>query len=88
MILEIVTPEKILFKGEVKLVKVPGSNGSFAMLRSHAPIISTLEKGILKVLFENKEKYFELLETAVVENHNDTVSILAENIRETGPVNI
>lgn len=88
MILEIVTPEKILFKGEVKLVKVPGSNGSFAMLRSHAPIISTLEKGIIKVLFENKEKYFELLETAVVENHNDTVSILAENIRETGPVNI
>lgn len=88
MKLEIVTPEKILFKGEVKLVKVPGSDGSFAMLRGHAPIISTLEKGIIKVLFENKEKYFELLDTAIVENHNDTVSILAENVRETGPVNL
>jgi F-type H+-transporting ATPase subunit epsilon len=42
MILEIITPEKELFSGEVNSVKFPGTNGEFEILNSHAPIISTL----------------------------------------------
>lgn len=49
MYLEIVTPEAVLFSGEVTSVAVPGVNGEFQMLDNHAPIISLLGKGNLKV---------------------------------------
>ncbi len=47
MKLEIVTPEQIVFSGEVSLVTVPGTKGRFTILEHHAPIISSLEKGII-----------------------------------------
>ncbi|RYF97084.1 MAG: F0F1 ATP synthase subunit epsilon, partial [Chitinophagaceae bacterium] len=43
MTLEILTPDKKVFEGEVTSVTVPGTMGSFQILRDHAPIISTLE---------------------------------------------
>ena len=49
MFLEIVTPEKTLYSDEIKYVKVPGSKGQFGVLKDHAPIISTLEKGQIKI---------------------------------------
>lgn len=45
MQLKIVSPEKILFDGEVEKVVVPGAMGEFEILDHHAPIISSLEKG-------------------------------------------
>lgn len=50
MYLEIVSPEKTLFNGDVQSVLVPGSDGSFQMLDNHAPIVSTLVKGTVKIL--------------------------------------
>lgn len=47
MQLKIVSPEKILFVGEVGRVVVPGSIGMFEILENHAPIISSLEKGVV-----------------------------------------
>ena len=47
MNLKIVSPERIEFEGQVESVKVPGSMGSFEILTSHAPIISSLDKGIV-----------------------------------------
>ncbi|MEW7289810.1 F0F1 ATP synthase subunit epsilon [Aquimarina sp. 2304DJ70-9] len=49
MYLEIVTPEAVLFSGEVTSVAVPGVDGEFQMLDNHAPIISLLAKGNVKV---------------------------------------
>ena len=46
--LKIVSPEKIEFTGEVEGVKVPGTQGNFEILTGHAPIISTLTKGIVE----------------------------------------
>ncbi|MCR4604228.1 MAG: ATP synthase F1 subunit epsilon [Prevotella sp.] len=46
--LKIVSPEKIEFIGEVESVKVPGSQGNFEILKDHAPIISSLQKGIVE----------------------------------------
>ena len=46
--LRIVSPERIEFTGEVESVKVPGTQGSFEILKDHAPIISTLSKGIVE----------------------------------------
>ncbi|SHG00356.1 F-type H+-transporting ATPase subunit epsilon [Salegentibacter echinorum] len=49
MYLEIVTPEAVVFKAEVDAVKVPGNEGEFQMLNDHAPIVSTLTKGDVKI---------------------------------------
>ena len=46
--LKIVSPEKVEFTGEVESVKVPGTMGNFEILNNHAPIISTLQKGIVE----------------------------------------
>lgn len=47
MILEIITPEASLYKGEVNSVSLPGIDGVFQVLNNHAPIISSLKKGEL-----------------------------------------
>ena len=52
MYLEIVSPERTLFNGDVESVLVPGADGSFQMLDNHAPIVSTLVKGTVKILGE------------------------------------
>lgn len=49
MYLEIVSPEATLFAGEVKSVTVPGINGEFQMLQGHAPVVSLLQEGNVKV---------------------------------------
>lgn len=53
MILEIVSPEATLFKGEVTSVALPGVNGEFQMLNNHAPIVSILTKGNVKINAQN-----------------------------------
>ncbi|WP_338409060.1 F0F1 ATP synthase subunit epsilon [uncultured Flavobacterium sp.] len=53
MILEIVSPEATLFKGEVTMVSLPGVNGEFQMLNNHAPIVSLLIKGNVKITAQN-----------------------------------
>lgn len=45
MKIEIITPDKKVFEGDIKSVRVPGKRGSFQVLKDHAPIISTLDKG-------------------------------------------
>ncbi len=49
MILEIVSPEATLFKGEVTSVSLPGVSGSFQILNNHAPIVSILKHGVVKI---------------------------------------
>ncbi len=49
MYLEIVSPEATLFAGEVTSVTVPGINGEFQMLTNHAPVVSLLQAGDVKV---------------------------------------
>lgn len=61
MILEIVSPEATLFKGEVTSVAVPGVNGEFQMLNNHAPIVSLLIKGNIKINAQNIQIQKEFL---------------------------
>ncbi len=53
MILEIVSPEAQLFSGEVSSVTLPGVDGSFQMLNNHAPIVSILKQGTVKISASN-----------------------------------
>jgi F-type H+-transporting ATPase subunit epsilon len=86
MFLEIITTEKVFFKGQVDIVRVPGTKGSFAMMHNHTPIISSLDIGLIKVTQDLNERFFELLDPAVVEQHDDRIIILAERIQETYPL--
>jgi F-type H+-transporting ATPase subunit epsilon len=80
MFLEIITPEKKVFEGEVKLVQLPGSKGAFEMLKNHAPIISTLEKGKIKVEDLNGQEYFFEVDGGVVENKANKIIVLVESV--------
>ena len=78
MLLEIITPEKKVFKGEVNSVQFPGTNGKFEILNNHAPIISTLTKGDLRVIdSNNKTELFEI-NGGVIEMQNNKIIVLAE----------
>ena len=76
MYLEIVTPDKKIFTGEAELIRLPGSKGSFEILENHAPIISTLEKGEIKVLDQEKNEHMFDIEHGVVECADNKVIIL------------
>jgi len=78
MFLEIITPEKKIFEGNVKLVRLPGSKGAFEILKNHAPIISTLDKGVLKVVEENECEYLFEVNGGVIENKANKIIVLVE----------
>lgn len=82
MHLEIVTPDSKVFDGEIKMLKVPGTSGSFALLHNHAPIISTLEKGKIKFVEENgKESFFDI-DSGIIEVKDNNIIVLVEQIPE------
>ena len=80
MNLEIITPDKKIYSGKVKLVRLPGSKGTFEILKNHAPIISTLEKGQIKVEPESGETLYFEVEGGVVENKDNKIIVLAESV--------
>ena len=77
MDLEIITPEKQLFKGEVKLVQVPGKSGSFEVLNNHAPIISILTGGTIKIITDKDKKETVQINTGIIEVKTNKITILA-----------
>ena len=77
--LQIITPDNKVFDGKVKLVQVPGSKGSFQILNNHAPIISTLEKGDVKIIDGNDKTSFISIGGGVIEVKNNKIIILAES---------
>jgi F-type H+-transporting ATPase subunit epsilon len=79
MNLEILTPEKKLYSGEVYGVQMPGFSGSFEVLEKHAPLVSALKAGRLKVLKDkqNHFAYFDI-QGGFVEVLNNKVTVLVE----------
>ncbi|MAQ70391.1 MAG: ATP synthase F1 subunit epsilon [Flavobacteriales bacterium] len=78
MKVEILTLENILLSEEVKSVIVPGKSGQFEILNNHAPIISLLNEGTIKVTHMNDEKTdFQILGGSI-EMSNNKIIILAE----------
>lgn len=92
MILEIVSPEATLFTGEVSSVSVPGVHGEFQMLNNHAPIVSLLAKGSIKIVGTNlvidprfkakfdkidNNSYYLHIQSGVVELKDNKINILA-----------
>lgn len=81
MQLEIITPDKTIFDGEVDSATFPGSKGSFQVLKNHAALISSLDKG--KVIYKINDKEQEMVVNGgIVEVLNDKIILLAEEIIE------
>ena len=78
MFLEIITPEKNLYTGEVTSIILPGIDGQFGILENHAPIISILIKGVITITENNEKiKNFEI-DGGVIEMKNNHTTILVE----------
>ncbi|MFV0238129.1 MAG: FoF1 ATP synthase subunit delta/epsilon [Flavobacteriales bacterium] len=88
MNIDIITPEKKLYSGFVKSVYVPGVEGEFQMLNNHAPVVSILKAGKIKLeapqaetthLEQGKENLYEIsIESGVIEMNQNKIVILAE----------
>ncbi|MEN8251737.1 MAG: F0F1 ATP synthase subunit epsilon [Bacteroidota bacterium] len=92
MVLEIVTPEATIFNAEVDSVAVPGINGSFQMLKDHAPIVSLLYSGLVRVKGESinidkeyadkfvkdGDEYQLSINSGTIEMNNNKIIILAD----------
>jgi F-type H+-transporting ATPase subunit epsilon len=63
MFLEIVTPEAILFSSEVDLFSAPGIDGEFQILNNHAPIVSNLKEGVIKIHVHSQDHLHGKLES-------------------------
>ena len=83
MNLEILTPERKIFSGEVYGVQMPGISGSFEVLEKHAPLVSALKPGRLKVL-KDKQNHFAHynIQGGFVEVIDNKVSVLVEGAEE------
>ena len=79
MTLNILTPDRLVYDGDVTSVTVPGSNGSFQILKNHAPIISSLTDGNVIIKVNNQEEIIGI-KGGVVEVLNNKIVILAEAI--------
>ncbi len=80
MFLEIITPDKKIFAGEVKLAQLSGSHGSFELLNNHAPIISSLAKGKVRIINKDDKNYSFDIEGGVIESAENKIIILVETI--------
>ena len=79
MQLEIITPDKKVYSGEVDSIKLPGAEGSFGILNNHAPIIASLKKGTIRVTDAKKHVENFEINGGVVEVQNNKVIVLAES---------
>jgi len=76
--IEIVTPDTTIFEGEVSLAQLPGLDGSFEIMNNHAPLISVLKKGRIKLIDKQQlAQYFDV-NGGVVEVLENKILVLAE----------
>jgi F-type H+-transporting ATPase subunit epsilon len=82
MTLEILTPEKKVFSGEVYGVQLPGISGLFEVLDKHAPLVSALKAGNLKILKDKNNAALFTIQSGFVEVLNNKTTVLVEGAIE------
>jgi F-type H+-transporting ATPase subunit epsilon len=75
---EIVTPQRVVYSDKAQSVSVPGSQSPFQILYNHAPIVSTLDGGRIKIVNAAGEELIFATTPGFVEVRNNKVSILVE----------
>ncbi len=82
MTLDVLTPEKKIYSGQVYGVQLPGSTGLFEVLDKHAPIVSALKEGKLKILVDKTNTISYQIKGGFAEVINNKVSVLVEGTTE------
>ena len=82
MILEILTPDKKIFSGDVYGVQLPGIDGMFEVLEKHAPLVSALKSGKLKILKDKQSNSHYIIQSGFVEVLNNRATVLVEGAKE------
>jgi len=85
--LNIVTPSKQIFSGEIKSITVPGTVGNFQVLKGHAPIISTLEIGVIKIELASETSFYAT-GGGTIEVKNNEILLLADSIEKCEDIDI
>lgn len=85
--LEIISPSKTVFQGEVSSITAPGTLGNFQVLKNHAPLVSSLEIGELKVTINGSAKHFAI-SGGTIEVLNNKVLILADAVENVEEIDI
>ena len=76
---DIVTPSKTAFEGEVQSITIPGTLGNFQVLYNHAPLMSSFEIGLIKIVTEQGEQKLFATSGGTVEVLDNKVIVLAES---------
>ena len=80
MHLEIYTPDKTIFSGSIKSITVPGTKSPFTVLKNHASIISTLEKGKLSIETSQGIDLLYIIDEGMIEVNQNNIMVLIEKI--------
>ena len=80
MNLVVLTPDKQIYDGAVTSVKVPGVSGQFEVLNGHAPIVSALDMGVVRIIEDNGDKKEYTIQSGFIEVINNEVAILAQGL--------
>ncbi|HEY5367440.1 MAG TPA: ATP synthase F1 subunit epsilon [Hanamia sp.] len=83
MTLEILTPEKKIFSGDVYGVRLPGIGGVFEVLEKHAPIVSALKTGTLKILKDKNTSTQYSIQGGFVEVIHNKATVLVEGAKQS-----
>ena len=83
MTLEILTPERKIFSGDVYGVQLPGIDGMFEILEKHAPLVSALKAGKLKILKDKNSNTQFTIQSGFVEVLNNKTTVLVEGAKES-----
>lgn len=80
MFVELISPEKVYYSGECVMVRVPGKKGSFSVLDNHAPLISSLEGGEVKITIADDNVLLFDVDSGYIEVKENRVSICGNTI--------
>jgi len=86
--IEIVTPQKKVYEGKAKSISLPGSLSPFQVLPSHAPIVSALEPGLIKIDDESGKTQFLAIADGFVEVKSNLVSVLVEKAFDSSQIDV
>ncbi len=78
----VLTPEKEIYNGEIQSVKVPGVNGQFEILNNHAPIVSALVAGEVRIIENSGNRTSFTIEQGFIEMLNNEISLLVQGVVE------
>jgi F-type H+-transporting ATPase subunit epsilon len=86
--LEVITPAKIIFKGNIESVTIPGVEGSFQVLKNHAPLISVFEIGLVKIKIDQNTTKYYATGGGTIEVLNNNVLVLADSLEAVEEIDI